>query len=136
MKNNSYNTINDSLINQKHSPNYRCYFQVRQLVDFTPQQSNYLKQALSCRCHQKIEVDNDQRLAQWLQGLDLQESSKELLNEGYTLDEVLYEIDREDLHRVGLQGGPELRIWRAIIQHRQNTSNLCNGDMGDVTGTV
>lgn len=105
---------------------------VRQLIDNTQQQSEALRQLLSSKCPEKEEVQIDQRLALWLQGLGLHESAQKIfLNEGYTLDEVLYEISRDDLHRVGLRGASEFRIWRAIIQHRERSSPLCNGSLSD-----
>lgn len=86
---------------------------------------------------EKEEVQVDPRLAQWIQGLGLHETAQRIfLLEGFTLDEVLYHISREDLHKVGLRGGSEFRIWRAIEQHRDRTSPLCNGNASDETGTV
>lgn len=86
---------------------------------------------------EKEEVQIDNRLANWISGLDLHESAQRIfLAEGYTLEEVLYYITREDLHRIGLRGGSEFRIWRAILQHRQSGVPLCNGDIKEDTGTI
>ncbi|XP_019870241.2 mitogen-activated protein kinase kinase kinase 15 isoform X4 [Aethina tumida] len=81
-------------------------------------------------------VSEDPRLGSWLQGLGIHERERKLiLSEGYTLEEVLFQIDRDDLRRIRLKGASELRIWRAILQHRQNNV-LCNGDADAPVGTV
>lgn len=113
------------------------FLKVRQLIDHTQQQSEALREILSSKYHEREEVHVDQRLAMWLQGLGLHESTQKIfLSEGFTLDEVLYEISRDDLHRVGLKGASEFRIWRAIQQHRNRASPLCNGTLSDETGTI
>ncbi|KAK5649782.1 hypothetical protein RI129_000811 [Pyrocoelia pectoralis] len=109
---------------------------VKQLIDNTQQQAQALRQILSCRCQQKDDIQIDYRLHQWLQGLELDDVGQKLMNEGFTLEEVLYNISREDLHKVGLRGGPELRIWRAIVHHRQTSPSLCNGDISELSGTI
>lgn len=112
------------------------YSKVKQLIDNTQQQAQAIKQILSCRCQQKDDVQLDQRLGNWLKGLDLGDSAHRLVAEGFTLEEVLYHLTREDLHNVGLQGGPELRIWRAVVQHRQSSPSICNGNISEMSGTV
>ncbi|XP_031328111.1 mitogen-activated protein kinase kinase kinase 15-like isoform X1 [Photinus pyralis] len=109
---------------------------VKLSIDNSQQQAQALRQILSCRCQQRDDVQIDQRLHQWLQGLELDDVGQKLINEGFTLEEVLYIISREDLHKVGLRGGPELRIWRAIVHHRQTSPSLCNGDISEISGTV
>ncbi|XP_033214856.1 mitogen-activated protein kinase kinase kinase 15 isoform X1 [Belonocnema kinseyi] len=64
-------------------------------------------------------TSSDTILVEWLQKLDLDESSIErFLYEEYTFEDVMYHITREDLRRLNLRGGVELRIWKAILQHR------------------
>lgn len=110
---------------------------MKQLIDNTQHHSESLRQVLSCKCQEKEEIQVDPRLAHWIQGLGLNESAQKIfLAEGFTLDEVLYHISREDLHNIGLRGGSEFRIWRAIEQHRDRASPLCNGTLSDETGTV
>lgn len=103
---------------------------MRQLIEHTQQQSDGLRHILSANKKSEEEIQIDQRLAIWLQNLSLHETAQKIfLNEGFTLDEVLYEITRDDLHRVGLKGATEFRIWRAIQQHRERASPLlCNGN--------
>lgn len=50
--------------------------------------------------------------------------------------QVLYQITRDDLRRVGLRGAIEFRIWRAIEQHRGEVVIICNGVTTDESGTV
>lgn len=76
------------------------------------------------------EVQVDSRLANWIQGLGLHESAQKMfLAEGYTLDDVLYCITQDDLRRTGLRAGTQLKIWRAIVQHRSEETSFCNGDI-------
>ncbi|XP_060523594.1 mitogen-activated protein kinase kinase kinase 15 isoform X2 [Cylas formicarius] len=76
------------------------------------------------------EMEEDARLANWLKGLGLSESSqKRFVSQGYTLEEVLQDITRDDLRSVGLVGAYEFRIWRAIQQFRgKGGDKLLNGD--------
>ena len=48
------------------------------------------------------------------------------ISEGYRLSDVLDLMERDDLRRLGLRGGPELRLWRAILEHRSNTPKNTN----------
>jgi len=61
----------------------------------------------------------DPSLVKWLQNLGLGSTSiDKILSEDLTLSDVLDLMSRDDLKRLGLKAGPELRIWRAILQHR------------------
>ncbi|XP_018562538.1 mitogen-activated protein kinase kinase kinase 15 isoform X2 [Anoplophora glabripennis] len=108
------------------------------LIEEHRQQTESLKQICCCNRQQKEVLEEDIRLSNWLQGLGINEVAKKMfLAEGYTLEEVLYYISREDLRRVGLRGATEFRIWRAIEQHRQGSDVIiCNGVTTDETGTV
>ena len=61
----------------------------------------------------------DPALVKWLQNLGLNTKSIDrIISEDLTLEDVLDLMSRDDLKRLGLKAGPELRIWRAILQHR------------------
>jgi len=65
------------------------------------------------------EVKKDPALITWLQNLGLNTTSIDrIVSEDLTLSDVLDLMTRDDLKRLGLKAGPELRIWRAILQHR------------------
>ncbi|XP_050077974.1 mitogen-activated protein kinase kinase kinase 15 [Anopheles maculipalpis] len=63
----------------------------------------------------------DRRLAEWLQaqGIKRIESQQRILREGFLYDDFLYELERNDLRRMGLKIGEELRIWNALKKHRR-----------------
>ncbi|XP_074030538.1 apoptotic signal-regulating kinase 1 isoform X1 [Leptinotarsa decemlineata] len=118
---------------------------LKQLIDGHRQQTETLAQLCGNHHqhpnrHQEEVVEEDDRLSKWLEGLDIHESATKIfLAEGYTLEEVLYYIDRDDLRRVGLKGGTQFRIWRAIQQHRlggNNDATVCNGVTMDESETV
>ncbi|CAL7938490.1 unnamed protein product [Xylocopa violacea] len=65
----------------------------------------------------------DQTLVEWLQNLRIDEVSIErILYEQYTLENILNHVTRHDIRRLNLRGGIELRIWQAILKHRQNNN--------------
>lgn len=115
------------------------FLKLKQLNETLQQQTDTLKRlCLLDKTNQiKDEFDEDSRLSSWLHGLGVNEYNRnKVLAEGYTLEEFLYSIGIEELRRIGLRGAVEFRIWRAIEQHRQNSSiYLCNG-LSDETSTV
>jgi hypothetical protein len=56
----------------------------------------------------------------WLRDLGLggEETMARVTAEDLTLRDLLELVGRDDLRRLGLKAGPELRIWRAILAHR------------------
>ena len=65
------------------------------------------------------DVTGDPDLLSWLQGLALDQTSVDIfIGEDLTLNDVLELMSRDDLKRLRLKAGPELRIWRAILTHR------------------
>lgn len=107
-----------------------------ELIDVMQQGTHGFQQILTGIKSIKEETQSDSKLTSWLQGLGLHESSQRIfLAEGYTLDDVLYDITQDDLKRIPLKGGTQLRIWRAIKQHRKEGTAMCNGDI-QPTGTI
>jgi len=67
----------------------------------------------------KVEDTVDHQLVSWLGALGLNpETISKMTGEDLTLSDVLELMSRDDLRRLGLKAGPELRIWRAVLQHR------------------
>jgi len=65
------------------------------------------------------ESSHDPELITWLEGLGLNRRSVDLcLAQDLTLSDILELMTRDDLKRLGLKAGPELRIWREILKHR------------------
>lgn len=59
----------------------------------------------------------------WLESNGLDERDIALFtSEGYVLSDVLAFFTREDLRKLGLRGGPELRLWGAILEHRTQSN--------------
>lgn len=107
---------------------YRQYqFLVKQLVENNNIQAEALRRlastvtnAIHIRRIVDPEIIIDQCLSQWLYGLDLPVDSVRILQEtSLTLNEVLYQLNREDLQMIGLPFATEFRVWRAITQHRR-----------------
>ncbi|XP_072938560.1 mitogen-activated protein kinase kinase kinase 15 isoform X2 [Epargyreus clarus] len=68
------------------------------------------------------ECDEEQlkALTEWTTSRGLPQSvAKALAKQHYSLPDLLQHAQREDVARLQLPGGIELRLWRAIIDHRQ-----------------
>ncbi|XP_065351801.1 mitogen-activated protein kinase kinase kinase 15 isoform X2 [Cloeon dipterum] len=69
--------------------------------------------------HQSAAWSLDPKLAEWARSLELDNYTLEKIAwEEYTLDDLLHYVSRDDLRRMNLRGGVELRIWRAINDWR------------------
>nr|XP_050027260.2 mitogen-activated protein kinase kinase kinase 15-like isoform X3 [Dermacentor andersoni] len=69
------------------------------------------------------DVHRDEDLMHWLQDLGMDtECMERFAREQFTKEDVLHLMTRDDLRRLGLRLGPELRIWKAIQQHREGLS--------------
>lgn len=71
----------------------------------------------------------DSKLIEWLRNLQLDQGSiDKFLFEEYCLDDVLLYLTREDLRRLYLRGGVELRVWKAILKWRREHRSPSNSD--------
>ncbi|GAB6029560.1 protein kinase kinase kinase [Chamberlinius hualienensis] len=58
-------------------------------------------------------------LQNWLSSLSIDSQSvKEIVRQEYTKEDLLRYVSREDLRRLNLKGGVELKLWRAILHFR------------------
>ncbi|XP_067428363.1 mitogen-activated protein kinase kinase kinase 5 isoform X1 [Thunnus thynnus] len=62
----------------------------------------------------------DPELSSWLRlyGAD-QDSIDRILNEEYTLNDILHDVTRDDLKSLSLRGGILCKLWKAITDYRQ-----------------
>ncbi|XP_022652260.1 mitogen-activated protein kinase kinase kinase 15-like isoform X3 [Varroa jacobsoni] len=68
---------------------------------------------------QIIKEDGDPLMVQWLEDIGLDEESVlKFVKERFTIEDVLQLVDRDDLKRLGLKLGYEVRVWTAIQRHR------------------
>ncbi|XP_077539984.1 mitogen-activated protein kinase kinase kinase 15-like isoform X2 [Haemaphysalis longicornis] len=69
------------------------------------------------------ETHRDEDLMRWLHDLGMDtECMERFAREQFTKEDVLHLMTRDDLRRLGLRLGPELRIWKAIQHHREGLS--------------
>ncbi|KAL3276728.1 hypothetical protein HHI36_012098 [Cryptolaemus montrouzieri] len=117
-------TENNRLTQDMLETQKQIQYLMKQLVDNT-------NRLLTCKCEIPEVIPEDSRLKQWLSSLEINEvAQNKLLAEGYTLEEVLRHITREDLHNLNLRGASELRIWLAIERSRERGCvELINGTM-------
>ncbi|KAM6992416.1 mitogen-activated protein kinase kinase kinase 5 isoform 2-T2 [Tautogolabrus adspersus] len=69
---------------------------------------------------QPAERHEDPDLTSWLRlsGAD-QDSIDRILNEQYTLNNILHDVTRDDLKSLRLRGGVLCKLWKAITDYRQ-----------------
>ncbi|CAH0714549.1 unnamed protein product, partial [Brenthis ino] len=66
-----------------------------------------------------------QAFKDWLSSRNVPESAAvALVEQKYTLNDLLQHAQREDVARLNLKGGVELRLWRAITEHRLTSNHL------------
>lgn len=64
----------------------------------------------------------DAKLRNWLKDLDIDEASiRKFAEEDLSLGDVLSLMTRDDLARLNLKLGPELRIWDKIGKERNSS---------------
>ncbi|KAK7019358.1 Mitogen-activated protein kinase kinase kinase 5 [Halocaridina rubra] len=63
----------------------------------------------------------DMELVIWLQSLSIdRDVIDKFLAQDYTKDDVLMWMTRDDLRRLRMRGGVELRLWRSMVQYRHS----------------
>ncbi|XP_023808466.1 mitogen-activated protein kinase kinase kinase 5 [Oryzias latipes] len=69
---------------------------------------------------QRADSREDPELSSWLRlcGLE-QDAIDAILNEEFTLNNMLYDVTRDDLKSLNLRGGVLCKLWKAISDHRQ-----------------
>ncbi|XP_045494707.1 mitogen-activated protein kinase kinase kinase 15 [Colias croceus] len=80
------------------------------------------------RIHSTREDDYDEEqyevIKEWMTSRGVpEEASRALACQGFSLGDLLVHAQREDIAKLNLKGGVELRIWRAILEHRLQTNN-------------
>ncbi|XP_073758116.1 mitogen-activated protein kinase kinase kinase 15 isoform X3 [Callorhinus ursinus] len=77
----------------------------------------------------------DQELIDWLQlqGADASTIEK-IIEEGYTLSDILNDITKEDLRHLRLRGGLLCRLWTAVSQYRRAQGSLASQDEAEPVG--
>uniref|UniRef100_A0A336LVJ7 mitogen-activated protein kinase kinase kinase n=1 Tax=Culicoides sonorensis TaxID=179676 RepID=A0A336LVJ7_CULSO len=91
----------------------------------SPSPANY------CPSRQTISIQNnetvqsiDPRLNDFLTKIDISSSAKQIiLTSDFSYEDFVYEIDKDDLRRLGLKVGMEVKIWRHLQECRQAQSN-------------
>lgn len=122
--NNRLRTENSRLLADLHEAQKQNQYLVKQLLDNIQQQNNIIKQCLNCNCRLKEKLPEDAELKKWLEALDIDDvAQKTILQEGYTLNEFLEYVKREDLNKLNLRDATRIRIWNAM----HNGFSLCNG---------
>ncbi|XP_013114614.2 mitogen-activated protein kinase kinase kinase 15 isoform X2 [Stomoxys calcitrans] len=77
----------------------------------------------------------DEQLEEWLTRNDVDEVSKNIiLNEGFSYEDFIYNMEKFDLMRLELRLGIEVRIWSLILQIRsQNYASNATNSCGERT---
>lgn len=67
----------------------------------------------------------DQKLNEWLIRCNVDPVSRNLiLDSAFIYEDFLYEMTKDDLCRIGLKCGVEVKIWRSIKRHREQFRNI------------
>ncbi|CAK1600801.1 unnamed protein product [Parnassius mnemosyne] len=73
-------------------------------------------------------------LREWACGRGVPEAAvRALAAQRFTLPDLLQHAQREDIARLALKGGIELRLWRAILEHRLQSN--CNNHLRRASST-
>uniref|UniRef100_S4P684 Protein kinase ASK1 n=5 Tax=Pararge aegeria TaxID=116150 RepID=S4P684_9NEOP len=95
---------------------------LKEIVDKSSNSRSYATSAETIEDYDREQLDS---FREWLSPRGVpEEAAIALVCQSYTLPDLLQHVQREDIARLNLKGGIELRLWRAIVDHRmQNNSN-------------
>lgn len=66
----------------------------------------------------------DTRLNEWLVARSVDTVSRNMIHmQDFSYEDFLYELAKDDLLRIGLKTGVEVRLWRAVRDHRKTYPN-------------
>uniref|UniRef100_A0A3Q4GKK3 mitogen-activated protein kinase kinase kinase n=1 Tax=Neolamprologus brichardi TaxID=32507 RepID=A0A3Q4GKK3_NEOBR len=93
---------------------------LQQVLDEREQEIRLLKLYVHLIHAQPAERRDDPELTSWLTryGAD-QDAIDRILNEEYTLNDILHDVTRDDLKSLRLRGGVLCKLWKAITDYRQ-----------------
>jgi len=87
------------------------------------------KRSFSVATDEDIEKYCDQELVAWLQGNTFSNDAiKKIIREEFTMQDLKYNVTKDDLRDIGLRIGPRCRLWNCIERLRDTLSmNGCHG---------
>lgn len=94
---------------------------VNQPLPLSQSNSSFMSQSPETPSTPSVVINEppDEALVNWLRECRVdQESIERIIDEQYSLDDLLEYVSLEDLHNLQLKGGMIYRIWRAIHSHR------------------
>ncbi|KAG5678685.1 hypothetical protein PVAND_008335 [Polypedilum vanderplanki] len=63
---------------------------------------------------------NDMKLIEWLSRNNFDEEAKHLIAfADFTYEDLMYFSDKDDIRRIGLRAGTEVRLWKLVNAHRK-----------------
>lgn len=78
----------------------------------------------TCTIERQTTIEGDVRLNDWLIRHSIDRDSRNMiLNEDFTFDDFCLHMEKDDLLRIGLRCGVEVRLWTAVGKYRQQLKN-------------
>lgn len=91
----------------------------------------------NCTIERQTTIEGDVRLNDWLIRHSIDRDSRNMiLNEDFTFEDFCLHMEKDDLLRIGLRCGVEVRIWTAIGKYRLQLKNdvaIEESVVGDIT---
>lgn len=126
---NEVDAVNNNLVIDSHSP--RKLSSGNRTMNLHPKTdlTNRTSPNLGRRIHESYARNSttsvDARLNEWLIKNDIDSTSRTIiLDELFAYDDFVYEMEKTDLHRIGLKCGVEVKLWRAILNQRKPYLNV------------